>query len=43
VAAREASRAVVSRRTDHRALYFTPSPDRAGSAATGEVSVDGGL
>jgi len=42
-AAREASRAVVGRRADHRPLYSTPSPNRNGPAATGAVSVDGGL
>jgi hypothetical protein len=39
-AAREASRALVSRRTDQRALYSTPSPSRAGAAATGAVIAD---
>ena len=32
-AAREASRAVASRRTDQRALYSTQSPNRASTAA----------
>jgi hypothetical protein len=37
-AAREASRAVAVRRTDHRPLYSTPPPNRAGNAATGAVN-----
>lgn len=36
-AAREASRAVVSGRTDQRALYSTPSANRGGVAATRAV------
>jgi hypothetical protein len=39
-AAREASRAVVSRRTDRRAPYSTPPPHRAGPAATGAAKAD---
>lgn len=38
-AAREASRAVAGRRTDPR-LHYSPSPKRAGPAATGEVKQD---
>jgi hypothetical protein len=37
-AAREASRAVVSRGTDRRALYSTPSRNRGGAAATRAVT-----
>jgi hypothetical protein len=36
-AAREASRAVASRRADPRAPYSTPSPNRPGPDATGAV------
>ena len=39
-AAREASRAVASRRTDPRPLYSTPSPNHARPAATGAVKGD---
>jgi len=39
-AAREASRAVASRRTDSRPHYSTPSPERAGPAANGAVKAD---
>ena len=39
-AAREASRAVVSQRTDPRAYYSTPSPNHARPAATGAVKED---
>ncbi|MGB7760150.1 MAG: hypothetical protein WBL61_09985 [Bryobacteraceae bacterium] len=34
-AAREASRALTSRRTDARALYLTPPPHHAGPVVTG--------
>jgi hypothetical protein len=39
-AAREASRAVTSRRTDPRAFYSAPSPNRAGPGATGAAKAD---
>jgi len=39
-AAREASRAVGDRRTDPCPHYSTPSPERAGPAATGAVKVE---
>lgn len=38
--AREASRAVASRRTDPRQHYSTPSPNRAGPAATIATKAD---
>ena len=41
-AAREASRAVSSRRTDLRAPYSMPSPNRAGPDATGAGKADAG-
>lgn len=41
-AAREASRAVAGRRADPRPHYSTPSPNRAGPAATGAVNADVG-
>jgi len=41
-AAREASRAVVGRRTDRRPHYSTPSPNRAGPAASGAVNAEVG-
>lgn len=41
-AAREASRAVVGRRTDHRLHYSAPSANRAGPAAVGGVKADVG-
>jgi hypothetical protein len=40
-AAREASRAVVSRRTDQRALYFTPPPNRGAPVAGGAIAEAG--
>ncbi len=40
--AREASRALTSRRTDRRALYSTPPPHHAGPAATGASKADAG-
>jgi len=39
-AAREASRAVASQRTDSRPHYSMPSPKRAGPAATGAVKAE---
>ena len=41
-AAREASRAVASRRTDRLPHYSTPSPSRAGSPAAGAVKAEVG-
>ena len=41
-AAREASRAVASRRTDLRAPYSAPSPNRTGPGATGAAKADAG-
>ena len=41
-AAREASRALASRQTDRRAHYSTPSPNRAGPAATSAAKADVG-
>ena len=41
-AAREASRAVASRRTDPRAPYSTPSPNHAGPAASSAAKADVG-
>jgi len=41
-AAREASRAVANRRTDPRAPYSAPSPNRGGPDATGAVKADAG-
>ena len=40
MAAREASRAVVGRRTDRRPNYEMPAPNRADPAATGTVPAD---
>ena len=42
-AAREASRAVASRRTDPRAPYSVTSPNRASAEATGTGKADTGL
>jgi len=40
-AAREASRALTSRRTDARALHFTPPPHHAGLAVTSAAKAVG--